>query len=658
MADEVQATESADTGSVKYDAAEARMHEHRLSSALAFKNHRNLEKRWRTYLRILGYNYYSPDEVDEDQPVVNIIAARIRSMPPKLAFNVPTFECKSVGQPPYPNSEAALAAWLQLTWRREGFDDVFRSCILDSPTFGIGIAYVGYESSDEGPILDQRRKMFAALGGQVAEKVKAIASKMGIKDGEPDVPREQQTPPFQLHNRIFLERVSPLDFFIDPVAKSWGDATFMGRKVYLPAARAKLMFGDWCPEATSIGNVGIAQEGSESHSEQADDREDSTLKSNLHDAVKRVAVWEMWDLTTRRTMYFDASTNRLIKGAMFEWKASHPGFPFVPLPWDEMPDRPFPEGLAAALHTPNNELNKIRKRELVETGKAWSKILAREGMSSEAINKLLSDSDEVILLDEEGLDSIDVLKFPELRPELFALEERIKSDMNEVSNTSSYDSASMPTVKRTATESSLVQSSSDAMMAFRQLMVEQAAAQIADRMLAFCFDVFDEPITVRFANMDPKLENADQPDQLIPVGEPINYELVGVEHAGYYETTVLSGSMASVAKDLERHQMSQIVQLYGGFEWFDVQAFATQHLSMFPTIKNPAQFIKNVAEMQPQMPQPPVNPPQDAGLQGLPAGGMMPADGAGPTSEADVMAAMFGGMAPNTGVNGFPGPIG
>jgi hypothetical protein len=615
------------------------MYEEQLKGSLVYRAKDHRETRWQRYEQLLAHNWTS-GKATEDSPVVNLVAARTRSIQPRLAFNAPNFVVSSYGPPPSPNSETANAAFLLMMWDLEGFDKVARQVTLDWPAFGLGVAFVGYEKADEGAILDAKRR----IGGlAVPEFIKgALRNLPGASKGDVEAAREQRAVKYLTKHRIFADRVAPLNFVIDPCADSFDAAQHMWRRIFIPAERAQRMFGKKCPPADSVSNVAIYSDSSSP--DPFGDREDATLVSDMPPSVKRVPVWEGWNITTRETVYLDRWGKFLVG---FEWKSPHPDFPFVELLWDVIPDVVYPEGLMAAGYALNSELHTIRKRELAEAGKACGKFKGPKDIDEDSKAALLSGVDGAYV----GMDdpeSVGVLDRPPMPAEFWLLEDRIKGDFDQVTNTSAYDTAGMPQVRRTATEAAFSQSSSDAMMSDRQLAVERWASRVGERMLAIGGAVFDEVIPIQIANSDENF--ADEGSNVpIGVGTPIILNYVATEHSGYYRVDVTSGSMASAAKDMELAQAGQIFMLYGNQPWFKSREFAKHHMSLLTSVKDPSRFIMDDTEAAEPDPNEQTLEEQEA-QAGLAAGG----EGA-PTDEAGLLASLMGSIAPMTGGNGMGG---
>lgn len=626
---------------------EKRMYHEQARGALLFRGKFNREELWRSYIQILGHNFYANEQLKTDSPTINIVASRVRAQPPKLAFGVPSFDVKVFGSSPTPNSVPAIAEFLRMTWETEKFDEATRRITLDWPTFGLGIGMVGYENSADEEVLDTKRKLFGMFTPDFTQKAKRIIPK-GLVDIASS--REERTWRVILDERIFLERLSPLNFAIDPCADHWTDAQFMMRRIWLPRERAVMMFGEHCPEANAISNVALyTNTGGEV--DPFGNYENTDLASKLPDAVKRVPVWEMWNIVTKKTVYLDAQ-GQVIGDACYDWRSPYPDFPMVPMLWDEIPDVVYPEGLAASIKPMNDELHEIRKRQLAELGKAFGAWRVDPAAQRDVKEQVKNLKDGGIVYASEG--EVEALTRPSLPPDSFVVEQRVKDDIDQVSHTTAYDAGSMPVVRRTATEASYAQSSSDAVSSYRKMSVERFAKEVADRVLSIAFATLDEPITLHIINED---ENYADPitGEPVPVGTPIDFDFIPTEHICHVSLKTIEDTMMAMAKDVERQQMMQMFDLLKDQPWFKARENAAHIYSTYPSVRDPFRFIMTEDEMleaqAPPQQQPPAPgmPPQGMPMQGMGMEGFGTEGTGSGNMQADMLAGVAGGMAPQPG---------
>jgi len=630
---------------VKYSSNEATTWEAQLESALKFRAKFGREDRWKRYTKRLAHIYHD-GRVSEESPVVNIMAARIRSLVPQLAIGMPSAKVTSLTRPLDPNSEPALSAMLESRWAMERMDEETRRVTLDAETYGIGVGFVGYETSWGTQVVGRQRRAFGVLPPDVTDKMsKATGGATDAISTEEDV-----TVPDLLSERWFLERVSPFNLVLDPTADHITNANYMGRRLFLSEKDAKEWFGKKCPKADSVGNV-TRWETSETNPFSANEPPD--MQDVIDTRVRRVVVWEIWDIVAGRTVYLNRS------GKVFfvrEWASTYAGFPFAYMLWDEIPDSVFPEGMAAALEPLANELHVIRKRELQALRTGIRKYVSRGPLSQKARQALLSARDgEVVELSD--YDSLEALQFQPIPPDMYSIENRVKSDMDEVSATSPNLALSQGSIRKTATESAFIQSAADAMIGYRQLMVERFASRVLEIGLSITTQLFDTPIPLKVINADPSLTDFETGER-VPLGDTVEYTFIGVDHAGHYRVDVEPGSMVAAARDVENQQYQGLWDCLKDEEWFDRKAFGIHMLSRQQGIRDAGNFVLKEQPPEVQAEQasaaPPVTPGVLAGLGGGAGQAAAPPQQPGsgdlglvnPTAEGDMMSAVLGANAP------------
>lgn len=661
MTDSTKASKDEGSTQVKITAAERLGYEEQLRGGLAFQAAFDRLDEWAQYVEIMGHNFRGNDLLEGHAPTVNLLAARVRAQPPRLAYGVPTFNVTAYGRPPSPNSEAAIAARLKQIWEQEAFDDVTRQVTQDWPLFGLGIGFVGYESAKDCELASTRRRLFGFVPTGITEAVSRATDGASDKLSKPE---DRRTKLFR-RERIFLERVSPVDFVMDPCGRHWDGCQFMARRLSLPQARAEAMFGVHTPKQKSA--TAAVWRGSVSGEDGMWTPTD--LESRLPDSIKRISVWELWDIVSRRTIYLCAESRKVIGPHVYDWKAPHPGFPFVAMLWDEMPDDPYPMSLSAAILPQNEELHLIRQRHIAEVGKAIGKWRVSSSVFNDrdAKEALLSDIDGDVVRAEEG--DIEPLTFTSIPPEHFAVEAQIRRDIDEVTHTSPFDAGTVSPYRPSATEATIVQSGSDAVAMWRKTSVERFASQVAERVLAYLLTVADEPVPLRIINNDENhliLDKDGHPvfrldamglplPALAAKGELIDYMFTGIEHAGAYNVKTIEDTMSSMAKDTERMQLIHMFDRFVDRPWFKAREAAAHIVSLSPSVRDPHKFIMTEEEYsQAAAAQaPPMAPDKMGMMAGM--GGAMP-DGLGSGNmTADMAAGMMGAVAPGTGFNGMGG---
>lgn len=634
-----------------------------IASSLAYQNMNKTGERYRRYIRLMQHRWEKDSDtpLSDDAPVVNMLASRVRAVAPKLAMGVPSWRVKSVFAPPSLNSEGALSEVLKTIWRTEQMASEMKRITDDYALFGPGIGFVGYEASFDEKVIDRQRSLFGVIPVRPGSTLDEIAERL------PTFTTEQiKSVQMLLSQRVFMRRTSPLNFAPDPTAEHISSSGFMGRRLFLTRYEAKMLLGDKAPEPKSVANV--AYHDTIDPNDPFSTIENDELQHIIAVAVQRVVVWELWDIGERKTVYLDSEGNWIKDD---EWRSAHPGFPFVVMNWDDVPDVVQSEGLGAALEPSNRELHLLRSAMASAAKRGKRKYRISTDLDQDAMDALVSDQDGALipLESDQYAEPLSDASFP---GELYQYEERILDSIDQLSQMSAYDTGQGVPGKKTATESAFIQATSDAVTSYRQSQIENFVAEVGERLIAPIISVYDNPIPLRIANRDSALiirdERVEGGSRTAEIGEEVEFDFIGIDHAGMYAVSVEPGSLVAQAKDMERANLFSAFDRFALQPWFDARAMASYILSTMPGIRNSGDFILTDAEAQaeekrraelqgpqPQQGQPgqpeqpgvqPVNPSQPgAQVPGGAGGTVLPESGF--EEVGDAFSAFYGANAPN-----------
>jgi hypothetical protein len=211
---------------------------------------------------------------------------------------------------------------------------------------------------------------------------------------------------------------------------------------------------------------------------------------------------------------------------------------------------------------------------------------------------LESDEDNVMVpvISDEALGGV-VSAFPAVinPPDFYNQTETIIADIDRVSGVTEIQRGGSPEIRRTATEASLVQDSSNARTADKLAMVEQAIAEVGRRMVALARQYMTGEQVARITGKD---------------GEPVWVQFDRDYLEGDFDFEVAAGSTQPHNESFRRQMALQIVDAmapFAGAGIVDMPKLAAYVLQQGFGVKNPDEFI-----MQPQ-PQPQAGPQQMAG---------------------------------------------
>jgi hypothetical protein len=566
-----------------------------------YKQRLEASKRWRkddgydaTWRRMTdmykGLQY--EDFRTEDRLSINIAFATINIIAPNISVNYPKISVNATNPANAANAviaEAVVNYW----WRYKDIRTEFRRAVKDSLTCGHGWVKVGYrfveeEQVNEGEALDP-------IDGNEITPITVVVE---------DSP--------------FAERVSPMDVFVDPDATSMHDIKWIAQRIRRPMADVKSDKRYSKAAREQIQTMAVSRYS------------DDPSKKKIYDKTEGYAeIWEYYDISTKTMSVFcDSADQFLIKPTPMPYSF---GQPFVMLRNYDVPDHFYPIGDLESIEPLQRELNETRTQMMNHRKKYSRKYLYKESaFDNLGRTALESDEDNVMVpvISDEALSSI-VAAFPAvINPsDFYDQTQMIIGDIDRVSGVSEIQRGGTSEIRRTATESSLVQDASNARTADKLAMIEQAISECGRRMVALARQFMTGEQVARVIGKD---------------GEPvwIQYDRDYLE--GDFDFEVVAGSTQPHNESFRRQMALQMVDAmapFAGAGIIDMPKLAAYVLQQGFGVKNPDEFIAQ--------PQAPMGAPEGAGAPPVPAipEQMPPQGGAGPMDPAQ-LAAMLQGQQP------------
>ena len=567
-----------------------------------YKQRLEASKRWRkddgydaTWRRMTdmykGLQY--EDFRTEDRLSINIAFATINIIAPNISVNYPKISVNATNPTNAANAviaEAVVNYW----WRYKDIRTEFRRAVKDSLTCGHGWIKVGYRFVEEEQVNDHE-----ALDPIEGNEVTPIT--VVVEDSP------------------FAERVSPMDVFVDPDATSMHDIKWIAQRIRRPLADVK--------NDKRYSKVARDQIQTMAVSRYSDD----PSKKKIYDKTEGYAeIWEYYDISTKTMSVFSETSDQfLIKPMVMPYSF---GQPFVMLRNYDVPDHFYPIGDLESIEPLQRELNETRTQMMNHRKKYSRKYLYKESaFDNLGRTALESDEDNVMVpvISDEALSSI-VSAFPAvINPsDFYDQTQMIISDIDRVSGVSEIQRGGTTEIRRTATESSLVQDASNARTADKLAMIEQAISECGRRMVALARQFMTGEQVARVIGKD---------------GEPvwIQYDRDYLE--GDFDFEVVAGSTQPHNESFRRQMALQMVDAmapFAGAGIIDMAKLAAYVLQQGFGVKNPDEFI---AQPQAPMGAPAGQPPVPAGPEQMP-----PEGGAGLPLNGDPaqLAALLQGQQP------------
>lgn len=594
----------------------------KLDSSARWRDEMGYDNLWRRMVDLYrGRHWPRTTASTEDLIAVNIAFSTVNVIAPAVSVNHP----KIVVVPNKPEDEdraAFVEAVVNHLWRHHDFRTPFRRSVKDFLIFGHGWLKVGWN------FLEQERQLGEAERDELFAEATIESDVFAMENPEMagDLPDYDQmlasvpsTSMTVVEDQPFIERVSPYDIYIDPEATCVEDAKWIAQRMvvsleeakkdkrYKPSARKNL-------EATSLLNPMYAPT----------DRQETNMY--LQGVIERTVIYEFYDIANNTISVLAKDTDEFLVDPMPMPYAY--GQPFVMLRNYDVPDHFYPMGDLEAIESLQLELDKTRSQLMNARKRYARKYLYHErSFGPEGREALESDDDGrlVPVVDENKPLSEVVIPMPQipLSPEIYNLSSIIEQDINTVSGVSEYARGSMPEIRRTATEASIIADAQNARAADKLATVEIGIGHLARRVIQL---------------MQQYMTGEQMAQVSAAGGETLFVPYSRDDIIGEYDFSVEGGSTQPMNETIRKQQavslMNAVAPLVGIV--IDPAALAKYVLQTGFGVKNPEKFI-----MQPEQ-----QTPQDAEAAQAEAGAAPMPFGGAPIPEGPDM----GAFAPTGGV--------
>ena len=593
----------------------------KLDSSARWRDEMGYDSLWRRMVDLYRGKHWPKTTGNEDLIAVNIAFSTVNVIAPAVSVNHP----KIVVVPNKPEDEdraAFVEAVVNHLWRHHDFRTPFRRSVKDFLIFGHGWLKVGWN------FLEQERQLGEAERDELFAEATLESDVFAMENPEMagDLPDYDQmlasvpsTSMTVVEDQPFVERVSPYDIYIDPEATCVEDAKWIAQRMvvsleeakkdkrYKPSARKNL-------EATSILNPMFAPT----------DRQETNMY--LRGVIERTVIYEFYDIANNTISVLAKDTDEFLVDPMPMPYAY--GQPFVMLRNYDVPDHFYPMGDLEAIESLQLELDKTRSQLMNARKRYARKYLYHErSFGPEGREALESDDDGrlVPVVDENKPLSEVVVPMPQipLSPEIYNLSSIIEQDINTVSGVSEYARGSMPEIRRTATEASIIADAQNARAADKLATIEIGIGHLARRVIQL---------------MQQYMTGEQMAQVSAAGGETLFVPYSRDDIVGEYDFSVEGGSTQPMNETIRKQQavslMNAVAPLVGIV--IDPAVLAKYVLQTGFGVKNPEKFI-----MQPQQ-----QTPQDAEAAQAEAGAAPMPFGGAPIPEGPDM----GAFAPTGGV--------
>ena len=573
----------------------------KLDSSARWRDEMGYDALWRRMVDLYRGKHWPRTTVSkEDLIAVTLAFSTVTVIAPAVSVNHP----KIVVTPNKPEDEdrsAFVEAVVNHLWRHHDFRKPFRRSVKDILIFGHGWLKVGWK------FLEQERQLGDAERDELFAEATVETDMFAMENPEMagDLPGEEQmmasvplTTMTVVEDQPFIERVSPYDIYIDPEATCIEDAQWIAQRITRPLDEAKK---DKRYKASVRKNLSADSMLNPMYA--PTDREEQN--QYLAGVVERTVIYEFYDIVNNTMSVVPQSGGEFLVDPMPMPYAY--GQPFVMLRNYDVPDYFYPMGDLEAIESLQLELDKTRSQLMNARKRYARKYLYNERSFGPEGREALESEDDgrlVPVVDENKPLSEIVVPMPQipLSPEIYNLSAIIEQDINTVSGVSEYARGSMPEIRRTATEASIIADAQNARAADKLAIVEIGIGHLARRVIQL---------------MQQYMTGEQMAQVSAAGGETLFVPFARDDIVGEYDFSVEGGSTQPMNETIRKQQavslMNAVAPLVGIV--IDPAALAKYVLQTGFGVKNPDKFI-----IQQQTPQDMEAASAEAGAAPMPFG--------------------------------------
>ena len=558
----------------------------KITAAARWRDDMGYDQLWRRMVDLYrGKHWPNTTISNEDLIAVNLAFSTVNVIAPAVSVNHP----KIVVTPNQPEDEdraAFVEAVVNHLWRHHDFRKPFRRSVKDFLIFGHGWLKVGWNFVEQERTLSdtERDELFIDAVGETD----LFAMENPVMAG--DLPTDEQmaasipdTAMMVVEDQPFIERVSPYDIYIDPEATCLEDAQWICQRIVRPLEEAKK---DKRYKASARKNLGADSVLNPMFTPTDREQQDQYLQ----DIVDRTVIFEFYDIVNNKMSVLAQNGEEFLVDPIPMPYAY--GQPFVMLRNYDVPDYFYPMGDLEAIESLQEELDKTRSQ-LVNARKRYARnyLFQERSFGPEGREALEADEDGrlVPVVDENKSLNEVVIPMPQtpLSPEIYNYSAIIEQDINTVSGVSEYARGSMPEIRRTATEASIIADAQNARAADKLAIIEIGIGHLARRVIQ---------LMQQFMTGEQMAQVADRG------GENLFVPFERDDIIGEYDFSVEGGSTQPMNETIRKQQavslMNAVAPLVGVV--IDPAALAKYVLQTGFGVKNPDKFLIQPGQQTPQ----------------------------------------------------------
>ena len=481
------------------------------------------EQDWRdSHKQYMAKDYwtsYATQDETADLVNVNISFSTINTLVPFLADEDPTFLIEPDSEDATAENGVVLAAFMNRIWRSievQGKlalgDGVFDNLVLGDGYIKPGYKIVNLDTVDEN-------------GNLIGEGRVRIAE-------------------------FTVDRVSPWDVWLDPYSDGIQNARWVCQRILMPADELKADKRYKVPDKEGFEGTAI---------DTANMSEDDRQRVDVLEGW--VTVYEFYDIKEKWMIAFLPGGSQALR------YVEQIQCPIIQIPNYRIPDSPYHMGELEQIRSLQLEINKTRSQMMTHRRRNVMKWVVNENrLSEDALEAMRSSkvNDVIKVETNEPIENIIQAITPQpLSADSYAIDDRLRADVNEITGVNEYLRGVPQNISRTATEASIIEGATNIRTRHKLLQVETAARQAGQILLDIIRDVlptteFEEMTMFITGSEAERLNRASGQDpnagDVLLTPNPEVFD-------GRYRVEVERGSTELRNPQVRAQQLMQMVQL-------------------------------------------------------------------------------------------------
>ena len=379
--------------------------------------------------------------------VVPYVFSTVTTIIPYITANAPSFRVEPYSRKATLQAGREQTAWLNKEWRSHRMDGNLhlRRAAFDSHLYGNGYLAVSY----------------AMITNLVEESAFADGTKV----------------------ELYVDRVSPWDVWLDPAADGMFNARWVIRRIRISIAELKAS-----DQYKNTAQIAPAQRGD---GESDRDRDEIVPESANTEEDQMVEVFEFYDTIDDFLVVFVENQAKPLR------VVTDMALPIVDIAGHELPGSPYAMGDVEQIFVLQDEINVTRSQIMEHRKRNVSKWVVREGgVGAEGQKALRSqETNAVVEIDSDEPIANIITHIAPTSPAADIYQNYIvaKEDVYEVTGLSEYVRGGTPSIRKTATEASIIEAATNIKTNHKLQNIERAARLVGQLLRDYAADLF--PLT-------------------------------------------------------------------------------------------------------------------------------------------------------------------